>query len=80
MGPFETIDLNAPGGIADYAARFGSAYADMMQDVKHPNWDDSLVTKIEKERRDILPFSQHSEKESWRDRRLMKLIAHKKTQ
>ena len=80
MGPFETIDLNAPGGIADYAARFGSAYADMMQDVKHPNWDDSLVTKIEKERRDILPFSQHSEKESWRDRRLMKLIAHKKAQ
>ncbi len=24
MGPFETIDLNAPGGVADYAARFGS--------------------------------------------------------
>jgi LL-diaminopimelate aminotransferase len=23
MGPFETIDLNAPGGVADYAARFG---------------------------------------------------------
>ena len=22
MGPFETIDLNAPGGVADYAARF----------------------------------------------------------
>ena len=25
MGPFETIDLNAPGGIADYAARLGGA-------------------------------------------------------
>ncbi|KAG1242940.1 hypothetical protein G6F65_022732 [Rhizopus arrhizus] len=23
MGPFETIDLNAPGGIADYCARYG---------------------------------------------------------
>jgi len=23
MGPFETIDLNAPGGLADYAARYG---------------------------------------------------------
>ena len=23
MGPFETIDLNAPGGVADYCARYG---------------------------------------------------------
>ena len=23
MGPFETIDLNAPGGVSDYAARYG---------------------------------------------------------
>jgi 3-hydroxyacyl-CoA dehydrogenase len=27
MGPFETIDLNAPGGVADYAARLGPAPA-----------------------------------------------------
>src|ERR1700684_3802418 len=26
MGPFETIDLNAPGGIADYAQRLGPLY------------------------------------------------------
>src|SRR3546814_5295502 len=26
MGPFETIDLNAPGGIADYCARYGGLY------------------------------------------------------
>ena len=25
MGPFETIDLNAPGGIADYIRRYGPA-------------------------------------------------------
>ena len=24
MGPFETIELNAPGGIPDYCARFGA--------------------------------------------------------
>ena len=29
MGPFETIDLNAPGGIADYIARFQHMYRDM---------------------------------------------------
>jgi hypothetical protein len=26
MGPFETIELNAPGGIADYVARFGPSF------------------------------------------------------
>ncbi len=78
MGPFETIDLNAPGGIADYAARFGSAYAQMMSGIQHPTWDGALLEKIETQRRNILPFSRHNEKESWRDRRLMELIAHKK--
>src|SRR5258707_8334799 len=29
MGPFETIDLNAPGGIADYIRRYGPAYHEM---------------------------------------------------
>ncbi|MSU89099.1 3-hydroxyacyl-CoA dehydrogenase [Rhodobacteraceae bacterium 2CG4] len=27
MGPIETIDLNAPGGIVDYAGRYGAFYA-----------------------------------------------------
>ncbi len=26
MGPFETIDLNAPGGLADYARRYGPVF------------------------------------------------------
>ncbi|MCR8723161.1 3-hydroxyacyl-CoA dehydrogenase [Frigidibacter sp. ROC022] len=29
MGPIETIDLNAPGGIVDYATRYGGFYADL---------------------------------------------------
>ena len=29
MGPFETIELNAPGGIADYCARYGKSLDDM---------------------------------------------------
>ena len=27
MGPFETIDLNAPGGVRDYAERYQRIYA-----------------------------------------------------
>jgi 3-hydroxyacyl-CoA dehydrogenase len=78
MGPFETIDLNAPGGVPDYASRYGAVLYEMMKDVKPPHWDESLVQKINAERRKVLPQSQHAEREAWRDRRLMALIAHKR--
>ncbi len=78
MGPFETIDLNAPGGVSDYAARYGLVLYGMMKDVKHEPWDDELVAKIEGERRKLMPQAQHAEREAWRDRRLMALIAHKR--
>ena len=78
MGPFETIDLNAPGGIADYAARFGDAYSEMMSNINYPKWTEDLVKKVESQRRDIMPFSEIRERESWRDQRLMALIAHKR--
>ena len=29
MGPFETIDLNAPGGVRDYAERYQRIYANI---------------------------------------------------
>jgi L-gulonate 3-dehydrogenase len=78
MGPFETIDLNAPGGVSDYAARYGPVLYGMMKDVKHEPWDNRLIAKIEGERRKLMPQAKHSEREAWRDRRLMALIAHKR--
>ncbi|WP_212525698.1 3-hydroxyacyl-CoA dehydrogenase [Actibacterium sp. MT2.3-13A] len=36
MGPIETIDLNAPGGIVDYATRYGGFYARLAQDPASP--------------------------------------------
>jgi L-gulonate 3-dehydrogenase len=78
MGPFETIDLNAPGGVSDYARRYGPVLHGMMKDVKQEPWDDNLVGKIEADRRKIMPRDQHAEREAWRDRRLMALIAHKR--
>ena len=79
MGPFETIDLNAPGGVSDYAARYGPVLYGMMKDVKHEPWDDKLVAKIEGARRKLMPQGQHAEREAWRDRRLMALVAHKRS-
>jgi len=78
MGPFETIDLNAPGGIPDYAARYGPKLHAMMQDVRYEPWDMTLVARIEAARRNIMPQAQHAAREAWRDRRLMALIAHKR--
>jgi len=79
MGPFETIDLNAPGGIPDYAERYGPKLHGMMKDAEYAPWDPALISKIEAERRKIMPQSQHGTREAWRDRRLMALIAHKRT-
>ena len=78
MGPFETIDLNAPGGIPDYAARYGPKLHGMMHEVRYEPWDPALIAKVEAERRKVMPQAQHGAREAWRDRRLMALIAHKR--
>jgi 3-hydroxyacyl-CoA dehydrogenase len=78
MGPFETIDLNAPGGIADYIARFQHMYRDM-----HPaqqrrvDWEGDVLPKILEDRRTRLPLDQLPERSRWRDRRLMALLRQK---
>lgn len=36
MGPIETIDLNAPGGIVDYATRYGGFYARLAEQPAGP--------------------------------------------
>ena len=39
MGPFETIDLNAPSGIKDYMARYGSIFIEIPKSQsKIPDW------------------------------------------
>ena len=78
MGPFETIDLNAPGGVPDYAQRYGPVLYEMMKDVTIAPWDEALIAKVTAERRKAMPQAQHAEREAWRDRRLMALIAHKR--
>ena len=79
MGPFETIDLNAPGGVRDYAARYGQVLYEQVAAVPPKPWDDALIAKIEAERRKMMPQERHGTREAWRDRRLMALIAHKRS-
>ena len=63
MGPFETIDLNAPGGIRDYMSRYGSVFTEMAKNqTKMPDWSDKMGEKLEVERRKILPQDQLEER------------------
>jgi 3-hydroxyacyl-CoA dehydrogenase len=79
MGPFETIDLNAPDGLADYARRFGNMYQSIAEEqTSTAPWSDALIDKLEAARRDLLPKDQLLARRLWRDRRLMGLAAHKK--
>lgn len=50
MGPFETIDLNAQGGIADYCTKLGPMYFEIAKSQADPrSWSTALVARIEAE-------------------------------
>jgi 3-hydroxyacyl-CoA dehydrogenase len=79
MGPFETIDLNAPGGVRDYAERYQQLYARMFPSMqRRVDWTGPMMSGVEADRRSRLPAERLGERALWRDRRLMALMAHKK--
>ena len=79
MGPFETIDLNAPGGIRDYAERYQRIYSGIFPSTQwRADWSGPLMDEVEAERRKRLPGNKLVERQAWRDRRLMGLAAHKR--
>ena len=78
MGPFETIDLNAPGGVRDYAERYQSIYSNIFPSTqRRVDWAGPVLNEIERERRKRLPADRLVDRQAWRDRRLMALAAHK---
>lgn len=79
IGPFETIDLNSPGGIRGYCDMLGPLYHALAQEQADPReWNEELVARIEQERRAALPIEALPERQAWRDRRLAKLVNHKR--
>ncbi len=79
MGPFETIDLNAPGGVRDYVARYRGIYDRLFeQQRRRADWAGPVIDRIEAERQARLDRSELGERATWRDRRLMALAAHKR--
>jgi 3-hydroxyacyl-CoA dehydrogenase len=76
MGPFETIDLNAQGGVADYANRLGKLCQEIAHSRTHEEpWSADLISKVEAERRSVLSQDELANRRAWRDRRLMAFAA-----
>jgi 3-hydroxyacyl-CoA dehydrogenase len=79
MGPFETIDLNAPDGVRDYAERYQGLYENLFSQMqRRVDWTGEVMARIEADRRQDLPKEKLGERQVWRDRRLMALAAHKR--
>jgi 3-hydroxyacyl-CoA dehydrogenase len=80
MGPFETIELNAPGGIPDYCVRYTGFYKRLARTPAGPTvYARSNAGKILKAWRVVAP-GRHGAKSRWRDERLAALRAHKRGQ
>lgn len=78
MGPFETIDLNAPGGVPDYVARYGPALRGLAADLRMTDeWTAAAVDRITGDRRARVPREKLGDRSLWRDRRLMRLLREK---
>jgi L-gulonate 3-dehydrogenase len=78
MGPFETIELNAPAGIPDYCQRYGPSLSRLSA-------ADPAIYQGENLRRILaqwqpLNSEQVATRMRWRDRRLAALKAHKRSQ
>jgi L-gulonate 3-dehydrogenase len=78
MGPFETIELNAPAGIPDYCERYGPSLSRLSA-------ADSAIYQGENLKRILaqwqpLDSDQIATRMRWRDRRLAALKAHKHSQ
>ncbi len=81
MGPIETIDLNAPEGVADYLKRYGPTIRRVgeSQSAAKP-WPDSIGEILDAGRRAVVSKGKLNDATAWRDRRLMALAAHKRLQ
>lgn len=81
MGPLETIDLNAPGGIADYCARYTGFYKRLAEDAAKPSvYESPNVDRVIAE----WPYPADPERieagSRRRNERLAALAAHKRQQ
>jgi 3-hydroxyacyl-CoA dehydrogenase len=75
-GPFETAELNTPGGIRAHAARMGPAYRRMGEARGETvAWTETLVDRVDKERRAICQEIDLPGRAAWRANAVARLVA-----
>jgi 3-hydroxyacyl-CoA dehydrogenase len=80
MGPFQTIDLNAAKGVAEYCRTLGPMYYGLAKEQADPRpWGPELVGSIEGQLRTTAPADRLAEKRAWRDSYLADLRAFKRS-
>jgi len=81
MGPFATIELNAPGGVADYCARYSGFYRRLAADPPSPDvWQGEHAARVVAALGEAPTPAQREQRMDWRDRRLLALARHKRDQ
>jgi 3-hydroxyacyl-CoA dehydrogenase len=81
LGPFATAELNAPGGVGDYFARYGDLYARLnAEPAGAAAFDAATVAGVVEAWGDAPATESIAERSRWRDQRLAALIAHKRSQ
>lgn len=81
MGPFETIELNAPGGVADYCERYSGIYRRLAANPAGAYvWEAAHAAGVAATLGAPLTESAREARMQWRDRRLLALRAHKRQQ
>ena len=79
MGPFETIELNAPRGIADYCERYVPWFRRYVADAPPAQtWDDAAWSAVAAAWGPAPDAGDVARKGRWRDDRLAALVAHKR--
>jgi L-gulonate 3-dehydrogenase len=75
-GPFETAELNTPGGIRAHAARMGPAYRRMGEARGETvDWPDDLVAQVDAERRRVISLADLPARVGWRARAVARMVA-----
>ena len=74
VGPFETIDLNAPGGVSDYIDRYGPMYDELaIGSEGRADWKGPVRDLVAADRRARLAVDQIPARTEWRDARLSEI-------
>lgn len=80
-GPFETAELNTPGGIKGHASRMGPSYKAMGEErgERDCEWTRELVDEVDRQRRAIVKLDDLPKRRAWRELALSRLIAARRS-